>query len=76
MEPSPMDFDLKQGNSCVFYGDLCNIDLKQHMDDGKHKIGSVFNLDDHDEPGSHWVSLYMELKPCCRKTHLFIILIL
>ena len=62
----PMDFDLKQGDSCVS-GDLCNIDLKQHMDTGKYKIGSVFNLDDHDEPGSHWVSLYMELKPCCRE---------
>ena len=62
----PMDFDLKQGNSCVS-GDLCNIDLKEHMNNGKHKIGSVFNLDDHDEPGSHWVSLYMELKPCCRE---------
>jgi Ulp1 family protease len=37
------------------------------MDDGKYKIGSVFNLDDHDEPGSHWVSLYIELKPCCRE---------
>ena len=42
---------------------LCKINLKQHMNTGKHKIGSVFNLDDHDEPGSHWVSLYMELKP-------------
>lgn len=62
----PMDFDLKHGNSCVS-GDLCNIDLKEHMENGKHKIGSVFNLDDHDEPGSHWVSLYMELKPCCRE---------
>ena len=62
----PMDFDLKQGNSCVS-GDLCNIDLKEHMENGKNKIGSVFNLDDHDEPGSHWVSLYMELKPCCRE---------
>ena len=62
----PMDFKLRNGNSCVS-GDLCNIDLKQHMNTGKHKIGSVFNLDDHDEPGSHWVSMYMELKPCCRE---------
>lgn len=61
----PMDFDLKYGNSCVS-GDLCNIDLKQHMNNGKNKIGTVFNLDDHDEPGSHWVSMYIELVPCCR----------
>ena len=62
----PMDFKLRSGNSCVS-GDLCNINLKQHMDTGKNKIGSVFNLDDHDEPGSHWVSMYMELTPCCRE---------
>jgi hypothetical protein len=62
----PMDFKLRNGNSCVS-GDLCNINLKQHMDNGHNKIGSVFNLDDHDEPGSHWVSMYMELKPCCRE---------
>jgi len=62
----PMDFDLKLGNRCVS-GNLCNIDIKEHMDNGVKKIGSVFNLDDHDESGSHWVSIYIELSPCCRK---------
>ena len=38
------------------------------MNNGKHKIGSVFNLDDHDEPGSHWVSLYMELNHVVEKS--------
>jgi hypothetical protein len=56
----PMDFALKRNNSCVS-GDLCNIDIKKHMDNGEHSISSVFNLDDHDEPGSHWVSVYMDL---------------
>ena len=56
----PMDFDLKRSDSCVS-GDICNIDIKKHMDNGEHSIGSVFNLDDHDEPGSHWVSVYMDL---------------
>jgi hypothetical protein len=58
----PMDFSLKDGDSCVS-GNLCNIDLKEHFDSGKHNIGTVFNLDDHDEPGSHWVSMYIELVP-------------
>jgi len=62
----PMDFDLKEKNSCVS-GDLCNIDLKEHFSNGKTNIGIIFNLDDHDEPGSHWTSMYIELLPCCRK---------
>lgn len=27
-----------------------------------YKIGFIFNLDRHDEPGSHWVSLYADLE--------------
>jgi len=62
----PMDFELRGNDGCVS-GDLCNIDLKKHFDNGKHNIGIIFNLDDHDEPGSHWTSMYIELLPCCRK---------
>ena len=35
----------------------------KHFKEGKHNIGIVLNLDDHDEPGSHWVSMYIELLP-------------
>ena len=62
----PMDFDLKSGNNCVS-GNLCNIDITEHMNNGKNRIGSVFNLDDHDESGSHWVSMYIELTPSARE---------
>ena len=57
----PMDFEKRHQSGCIS-GDLCNIDLQQHFRDQKHNIGVIFNLDDHDEPGSHWVSLYMDLK--------------
>ena len=57
----PMDFDLKNNNSCVS-GDLCNINIRRHLENDECCIGTVFNLDDHDEPGSHWVALYMDLK--------------
>ena len=63
----PMDFDLKQDKKCVS-GDICNIDLKKHMDDKKFNIGSIFNLDDHDEPGSHWVAVYLDLNSSNRDT--------
>ena len=58
----PMDFSLKKNNDCVS-GDLCKIDLKKHFEEGKHNVGIVLNLDDHDEPGSHWVAIYIELLP-------------
>lgn len=63
----PMDFDLKENNDCVS-GDLCNIDIKEHIDNDEFKIGAVLNLDDHDEPGTHWVSVYMDLKGINRET--------
>tara|TARA_B100000035_G_scaffold313115_2_gene326081 strand:+ start:2472 stop:3368 length:897 start_codon:yes stop_codon:yes gene_type:complete len=63
----PMDFEKRVSNGCIS-GDLCNIDLQTHIKNNKPKIGVIFNLDDHDEPGSHWTSMYIELEPCCRDT--------
>ena len=63
----PMDFEKRTSNDCIS-GDLCNIDLQTHIKENKPKIGVIFNLDDHDEPGSHWTSMYIELEPCCRDT--------
>lgn len=62
----PVDFDLKQNNQCVT-GELCEIDLQGHFNNNKHNIGIVFNMDKHNEPGSHWTAMYIELLPCCRK---------
>ena len=36
--------------------------MKKHLEKGQHKIGVVFNTDDHDEPGEHWVSMYVDCK--------------
>ncbi len=43
------------------YTGIDNINLK-HLDDTTPKIGMVINLDEHDEPGSHWVALYANLR--------------
>ena len=64
MEHYRMDFEKRNSNSCIT-GNLCNIDLKSHFILKSYKIGIIFNLDDHDEPGSHWTSMYIELEPCC-----------
>jgi Ulp1 family protease len=32
------------------------------MKKGKNKIGIIFNTDPHDKPGSHWISLFINIK--------------
>jgi hypothetical protein len=58
---SPIDFNFivdKSSNKC-YEETLCKFDLKTLMAAGKHKFAAVFNLDKHDESGSHWVSLFI-----------------
>jgi hypothetical protein len=59
----PMDFDHEfHPGSCVV-DELCNIDIKKLIKKGKNKLGVVFNLDNHDEDGSHWVSFFCDFEP-------------
>ena len=53
----PMDFA-----ECEFPNKLCNFNLKSLLRKGKTKIAIVFNTDDHDESGEHWVSMYIDCK--------------
>jgi len=56
----PMDFDKKLSfGSCVI-NELCNINIKRLLSRGKTKVGVVLNLDNHDQDGSHWVSLFCD----------------
>jgi len=61
--PTTIDFDAKptdMGGKCV-EEELCKISLKSLVAKNKTKIGVIFNLDKHDEDGSHWVSLYVDM---------------
>uniref|UniRef100_A0A6C0B818 Ubiquitin-like protease family profile domain-containing protein n=1 Tax=viral metagenome TaxID=1070528 RepID=A0A6C0B818_9ZZZZ len=61
--PTPMDFDSrphKKDGKCV-WEEMCGFSLDK-LNPKIKKIGIVFNLDDHDEPGSHWVSLFIDLE--------------
>ena len=53
----PMDFA-----ECEFKNELCNFNLSKYLNDGKTKIAIVFNTDDHDESGEHWISMYIDCK--------------
>jgi len=41
--------------------DLCKINIVDHKKRGVHKIGIVFNTDESDGPGEHWISMYIDL---------------
>ena len=56
----PIDFRTKIGNSCVS-PEMCSLNIKDLLKKNKNRLGVVFNLDKHWQPGSHWTSLYINL---------------
>jgi hypothetical protein len=54
----PIDFDdeLSPGN-CVI-NELCKVNINTLLQNNKKRIGIVFNLDKHNESGSHWVAMF------------------
>ena len=56
--PVPMDFDSKVGFGQCVINELCNIKLASLLEKGKRKLGVIFNLDKHTQPGSHWVAMW------------------
>ena len=41
--------------------ELCKFNLYKYIRRGIRKIGIIFNLDNHDEDGSHWVSVFINI---------------
>lgn len=60
--PSPIDFDEKLNFGSCVWESLCNLNIKNYIKNKKYKIGIILNLDTHDKSGSHWVSLFIDLK--------------
>lgn len=62
--PTPIDFDKmvkeNSGKKCVWQ-ELCQFSLQKQYNKNIRKIGIIFNLDEHDKSGSHWVSLFIDL---------------
>ena len=62
--PTPINFDspdIRDKKSCV-WEDLCKIKLKDLIKNKKNKIGVIFNLAKQGEAGTHWVSLFIDVK--------------
>jgi hypothetical protein len=60
--PTPIDFDSRPtgSKSCV-WNDLCTFSLDSYIKRNVTQIGIIFNLDKHNESGSHWVSLFINI---------------
>ena len=58
----PIDFDLKDDYGKCMVSTLCSVQLKTLRDQGKDRIGIVFNTDPHDGPGEHWIALYADFR--------------
>jgi len=60
--PSPIDYDThKLYGECV-WDELCHFNLDSQIKKGFTKFGVIFNLDPHYKGGSHWVSLFINIK--------------
>ena len=57
--PSPIDYDAHISHGECVWEDLCEFDLKKTIERGKKKIGIIFNLDEHNRGGSHWVAMFV-----------------
>ena len=58
--PVPLDFDKQLFFDFCVSNELCKINLKKMIKRNKTKLGIVFNLDTHDQSGSHWVALFAD----------------
>lgn len=59
--PVPIDFAKETSFGHCIVDELCKLNLKDVEAKGTKKIGIVFNLDEHDEPGSHWICGYIDI---------------
>ena len=59
--PTPIDFDkVKADGKCVTE-EICGLSLAKQWAAGKKKIGVIYNLDTSDGPGTHWVSMFIDM---------------
>lgn len=59
--PSPIDFDTIESYGLCVWEELCKFNLYNLIKRGIKKIGIIFNLDKHTGPGTHWVSLFIDI---------------
>lgn len=61
INPSFLDFDAPTLTDKCVSVEICDFSLKHNIQNNKTKIAFVFNLSKHNQPGSHWVSLFINI---------------
>lgn len=59
----PINFRKKINSGRCIGDDLCNFTIDDILLKNKSQFSIILNLDEHDEPGSHWVSIFCNLNP-------------
>jgi len=59
---TPIDFDKEKTDGSCAVNEMCQINVKQLLDEGYNSCGAVFNTDDSDGSGEHWFSVYVDFK--------------
>ncbi len=58
---TPIDFDFRKADGKCVWDELCNFKLEDYIKKNKRKIGIIFNTDNHDEDGAHWISMFIDI---------------
>ena len=66
MGPYPIDFaapdpSAGSGSKKCLIQEICELNINNAIQQGKKYIGIIYNLDKHDESGSHWVATFTDL---------------
>ena len=59
--PTPIDFDTKKADGKCVTEEICGFSLAKEWSKGKKKIGVIYNLDTSEGPGTHWVSMFIDM---------------
>lgn len=59
--PTPIDFDTVKNGKCI-WEEICHFQISKYQEKGVTEIAFIFNLDKHNQSGSHWTSMYLSLK--------------
>lgn len=59
----PIDFAQETSPGVCIVQEMCKFDIRNLISNGFIHCGIVFNLDKHNQPGSHWVATYINVNP-------------
>jgi len=59
--PTVLDYDTRLDDGQCVDEDLCHFSLDRWIKQGKTKLAISFNLSKHDEPGTHWTTMFVDV---------------